>query len=351
MSNRPNPNRNKAATKAVRAAPATPESKPFWQSPLLWVITFVLIVAVATGVLAVNNSDTPAARQETGFAEVIGTPLARFADPDTAIGATAPSIVASTFDGDRVQFGSDGVARIYAFVAHWCSHCQREVPKLVAWMDGTEVPDGVDVVVISTAVSATADNYPPSAWLEREGWTGTTVVDSEEGDVALGYGLAAFPFWVAVDANDTVIFRATGEVTEATFRSLLDQAAASVGTDSAGAEEDAADAPAGLRTVLADDAAALLADPPDDLVILDVRTPEEHADGHIADSQLIDFYEPDFSDRLADLDPTVPYVIYCRSGNRSGQTLTIMRELGFEDVTEVDGGIVQWQAGGHPLQN
>lgn len=89
--------------------------------------------------------------------------------------------------------------------------------------------------------------------------------------------------------------------------------------------------------------------PPDDLVILDVRTPEEYAEGHIAESQLIDFYGADFSDRLADLDPSVPYVIYCRSGNRSGPTLAIMSELGFEDVTEVDGGILQWQASGHPL--
>lgn len=257
MSNRPNPNRNKAATRAAQVAPpSTPESKPFWQSPLLWVIAFVLIVAVATGILAVNNSDTPVAGQETGFAEVIGTPLDLFAAPDTAISVTAPSIVGSTFEGDRVQLGNDGVARVYAFVAHWCPHCQREVPNLVSWMDGTELPDGVDVVLVSTSVSATADNYPPSAWLEREGWTGTTVVDSENGDLAVGYGLTAFPFWVAVDANDTVLFRATGEVSEATFRDLLDQAAASVGTDSAGPEEGAADAPADLRTVLADDAAA-----------------------------------------------------------------------------------------------
>ncbi len=233
MSNRPNPNRNKASTRTAQGPqPATPGPKPFWQSPLLWVIAFVLIVAVVTGLLAVNNSDAPATGQETGFAEVIGTPLARFTDPDTAIGATAPSIVASTFDGDRVQFGNDGVARIYAFVAHWCPHCQREVPNLVSWMDGTEVPDGVDIVVISTSVSATADNYPPSAWLEREGWTGTTVVDSEAGDLALGYGLTAFPFWVAVDADDAVLFRATGELSEAMFRDLLDQAAASVGTAS-----------------------------------------------------------------------------------------------------------------------
>ncbi len=352
MSNRPNSSRNRAAARATaKTAPAAPPStKAPWQQPLVWVIALVLIVAVVVGFLASNISDAAPARQETGFAETIGNPLPLYTESDAAIGMEAPSIVSSTFDGVRVQLGNDNVARVYAFVAHWCPHCQREVPKLVSWMDGTELPDGVDVVVVSTSVSATADNYPPSAWLESEGWVGTTIVDSEEGALAQGFGLTAFPFWVAVDADDQVLFRATGEVSEATFRDLLDQAAASVDTATAPADDEgAAEALTGLRTVSADDAAALIADPPDDLVIIDVRTPDEHADGHIADSQLIDFYETDFTDRLAELDPTVPYVIYCRSGNRSGQTLAIMREMGFDDVTEIDGGVVQWSANGHPL--
>jgi rhodanese-related sulfurtransferase len=347
MSNRPNPSRDKAATRAAKpAATNATESKPIWQSPPLWAITFVLIVAVVSGILAVNNK-MPVAGQETGFAEIIGDPLPLFDTPDTAIGTTAASMVAGTFEGQRVQLGHDGVGRVYAFVAHWCPHCQREVPNLVSWMEGTELPEGADVVVVSTSVSATADNYPPSAWLEREGWTGTALVDSGDGALALGYGLTAFPFWVAVDANDKVIFRAAGEISETTFRGLLDQVA--VPADHGDTDEGASDA-GGLRTVAVDDAAALLADPPDDLVILDVRTAQEYAEGHIADSQLIDFYETDFTDHIADLDPTVPYIIYCRSGNRSGQTLSIMRELGFEDVADVDGGILQWQAGGHPLE-
>jgi rhodanese-related sulfurtransferase len=126
--------------------------------------------------------------------------------------------------------------------------------------------------------------------------------------------------------------------------------------DTAGALPKTADATAatergdaGVRLVPPEDAAAILADPPTGLVVLDVRTPEEFAEGHIAGAQLLDFYAPDFAARLAELDPDAPYVLYCRSGNRSGQTRAQMSALGFTDVADIDGGIVNWVAAGQPV--
>lgn len=122
--------------------------------------------------------------------------------------------------------------------------------------------------------------------------------------------------------------------------------------DDAGAPaaETAQAAPtAGLVTVSPEDAAATVAAPPDDLVILDVRTPEEFAEGHVEGAVMLDFYDPGFADALAELDPDVPYVLYCRSGNRSGQTVAMMEQLGFSSVEEVGGGIVAWQAAGLPV--
>ena len=63
---------------------------------------------------------------------------------------------------------------------------------------------------------------------------------------------------------------------------------------------------------------------------------------------MVDFYDDDFADQLADLDPDVPYLLYCRSGNRSGQTIGILEELGFADVADVDGGILAWNDAGLP---
>ena len=105
----------------------------------------------------------------------------------------------------------------------------------------------------------------------------------------------------------------------------------------------------GIRVVDPDTGAATIADPPDDLVILDVRTPDEFAEGHIDGAIMIDFYEADFSARLAELDPDVPYLIYCRSGNRSGQTRALLEDLGFTDVADVDGGVLAWTDAGLPL--
>lgn len=88
-----------------------------------------------------------------------------------------------------------------------------------------------------------------------------------------------------------------------------------------------------------------------DVVILDVRTPEEYAAGHVAGSVNIDFYAADFAQQLDLLPKDAPYVVYCRSGNRSGSTMPIMEELGFTEVWDVDGGIVAWNAAGLPIDS
>jgi phage shock protein E len=105
----------------------------------------------------------------------------------------------------------------------------------------------------------------------------------------------------------------------------------------------------GISTISVDAAATIAADPPSDLVVLDLRTPEEFAEGHLDGAVLIDFYDADFADQLAELDPTLPYLVYCRSGNRSGQAMSVMAELGFTSAFDVDGGILAWAAAGLPV--
>ena len=85
-----------------------------------------------------------------------------------------------------------------------------------------------------------------------------------------------------------------------------------------------------------------------DFVILDVRTSEEFADGHIEKAIKIDFYLETFRDELDDLDKSKTYLIYCRSGGRSGKALDIMAELGFQEVYDVAGGIIASNAEGLP---
>jgi rhodanese-related sulfurtransferase len=85
-------------------------------------------------------------------------------------------------------------------------------------------------------------------------------------------------------------------------------------------------------------------------VVLDVRTAEEFAEGHIGGATNIDFYGASFRDEIDALDKDTRYIIYCKSGNRTGQTTDIMRELGFVEVYDINGGIQSWYAAGLPLE-
>ncbi len=86
--------------------------------------------------------------------------------------------------------------------------------------------------------------------------------------------------------------------------------------------------------------------PPADLVVLDIRTPEEFASGHLENAINIDYYADDFESKLAELDLAVPYVMYCNSGNRSSNALPVMDSIGFAEVYELDGGIQAWYNAG-----
>jgi rhodanese-related sulfurtransferase len=83
--------------------------------------------------------------------------------------------------------------------------------------------------------------------------------------------------------------------------------------------------------------------------ILDVRTPMEFVnDGHIKGAKLLPINEIQF--RLNELNPSKKYLIYCRTGNRSGQVCQFLTGLGFENIYNQAGGIVHWGQFGLPLE-
>ena len=84
------------------------------------------------------------------------------------------------------------------------------------------------------------------------------------------------------------------------------------------------------------------------VVILDLRTPDEFNSGHLPNAKNIDFYKADFKTRIASLDRNATYLVYCRSGRRSGVTLDFLRDVGFGRVYHLDGGVIAWRAPGCP---
>jgi thiol-disulfide isomerase/thioredoxin len=169
-----------------------------------------------------------------GEVEVEGTPLQAFGGSaaDPAVGATAPVLSGADYDGQpvRIDPAVDGPTMV-VFLAHWCPHCNAEIPKLNTLRDEGGVPDGVNIVAVSTAVNPDRGNFPPDEWLEASGWTFPVLVDGV--DPALGnfiaseaYGLAGVPFTTLVDGDGLVIGRWAGERTIDQISAALDQLAA-----------------------------------------------------------------------------------------------------------------------------
>ncbi len=84
-------------------------------------------------------------------------------------------------------------------------------------------------------------------------------------------------------------------------------------------------------------------------VILDIRTPKEYKAGHISNAVLLDYYSKTFVDKLKLLDKDKTYLIYCRSANRSGKTLEIIKNMGFKKVYNMGRGIKGWLKSGYQL--
>lgn len=80
-----------------------------------------------------------------------------------------------------------------------------------------------------------------------------------------------------------------------------------------------------------------------DTVILDVRTPAEFNGGHIPGAKNLDLMGPAFAQEVARLDKDKTYLVYCRSGNRSGAACGLMAKQGFEKLNNLRGGIAAWQ--------
>ena len=164
-------------------------------------------------------SDVPSAAGSAEQAPVVsGTSLPVFssASGDVAVGQTVPTVTSPT-----ASIQLNGKAKILLFLAHWCPHCQAEVPVVQDWIDSGNLPGDIDLISVSSSIDPNRPNYPPNEWLEREGWTAPVIVD-ESGTVADAYGLPAFPYWVFVNADGTVAGRLIGELAASDLDRIVD---------------------------------------------------------------------------------------------------------------------------------
>ncbi len=152
---------------------------------------------------------------------VSGDPLPEFTgdDPDPAVGQQVPVVSGTDYAGNAVTIdpAQDGPTMI-VILAHWCPHCNAEVPVLNDWRDSGEIPEGLDIVGVSTGVSADRPNFPPDEWLVDVDWQWPVLADDESPDAetpppAMGaYGGTSYPTLIFVDGDGRVQQRLSGEV-------------------------------------------------------------------------------------------------------------------------------------------
>ena len=87
------------------------------------------------------------------------------------------------------------------------------------------------------------------------------------------------------------------------------------------------------------------------VIVLDVRTPAEYSAGHLANAININLEGSDFASEVSKLDKNSTVAVYCRSGNRSGVATEQMAELGFSDMYDMQGGILDWETAGGQVVN
>jgi cytochrome c biogenesis protein CcmG/thiol:disulfide interchange protein DsbE len=175
-----------------------------------------------------NTSEGAAPDLTTAPVKVEGAALPELpsptsADPkpaDPAVGQAVPQVSGQKFNGEPITIPVAGKPKVVLFVAHWCPHCQKEVPLITEHLGG-QLPADVDLYAVSTAVAEPKGNYPPGAWLRKESWPIPTLVDDAEGTAAQAYGLSGFPFFVAVDKDGKVVGRQSGEISMEQFDALI----------------------------------------------------------------------------------------------------------------------------------
>ena len=177
------------------------------------------VIAVALVVAVMFAGSEPLGGAEFGEPVIDGAPLAANlgfnpTDPaeDPAFGAVIPEVDGQNFAGEQVSIANDDGPKAILFVSHSCPHCQDEVSEVQSWLDATGGIAGVEIITVSTAANSAAGNWPPSEWLDREGWEPPVIADDGDSSVFRAFGGSAIPYWVFVNGDGTVAYRNAGRM-------------------------------------------------------------------------------------------------------------------------------------------
>jgi thiol-disulfide isomerase/thioredoxin len=194
---------------------------------ILYIVLVVVGIAGAVSLGTAGGSTTPSA--DSAVTVPGGVAAAEFQDvavtgdalpqlpesgDDPAVGKAAPTLTGYDLAGRpaTIDPGSDGKATMLVYLAHWCPHCNYEIPVLNEWKEKGLMPPNLRVVGVTTGSREDQANWPPSKWLVAKKWTFDQFADSEKQEAAAAYGVGGYPFLVFIDAAGNVTSRTSGEV-------------------------------------------------------------------------------------------------------------------------------------------
>lgn len=214
-------------TKSTTTAKKTQKSEPRFPAKYIWwtvggVVGLCLIVWMAWAVASESVVDESIA---FGQVTVDGEALAAadLSNGDPSVGAIAPTVTGTDADGNEFTIGPDGRKKIVIFLAHWCPHCQAEVPVIQSWVASGGVPSDIDLYSTTVLTNRLRDSstWPPTDWLAEQGWTTPIIRDDQSGSVALAYGLTGTPMYMVLDGDNTNLGRVSGEIGLAGLNALV----------------------------------------------------------------------------------------------------------------------------------
>jgi thiol-disulfide isomerase/thioredoxin len=133
---------------------------------------------------------------------------------DPAVGQTAPTVSGEDWNGNQLTIGPSDSAKIVVMLAHWCPHCQRELPIIQDWVESGGLPEGVELygTTVLTNRVRDGDTWPPQDWLTENGWTSPTIMDDENSSIVEAYGLTGTPTYVVLGPDNENLGRVSGEI-------------------------------------------------------------------------------------------------------------------------------------------
>ena len=160
-----------------------------------------------------SNSGDAVAAGEYQTVKATGEMLSALEDPDNdpARGKLAPVVNGFGFDGAPLTITPTGKPMLVVFLAHWCPHCNAEIPRLIEWKDSGAMPGDLEVIGVSTGARDDAPNWPPSQWVVDKAWPWPVMADSEDQGAALAFGVSGYPGLILLNGDGKVLARRSGE--------------------------------------------------------------------------------------------------------------------------------------------